>query len=235
MGYVFLGEALLARGFITAEAFVEAINEFTRMEHALAACNRDILFCSEHRELFLTMVDSLRSAVEQQTSVAVKMGKVRRPSGMDGGGPDRVSAEAGVRFDVGLLDGLLMRFWALFPSDLAERLMGTPLPPPGPAGSWAGVTATPWGGQPVDPDRTWLGLARSFIFAMRRHLAEHKYGDFRASAHWVRADEERAIMGRALVVDLDCPDGQFHAGFAVEDAGTTATRGFGDREFEHSF
>ncbi len=235
MGYVFLGEALLAKGFITAEQFVEAINEFTRMEHALAACNKDILFCSEHRELFLTMVDSLRNAVEQQTGVAVKMGKVLRPAAMDEDGVAGVSAEAGMRFEVGLLDGLILRFWALFPNDLADRLMGTAVPPSGPAGSWAGVTATPWHSHPPDRDSTWLGLARSFIFAMRRHLAEHKYGDFRASAHWVRVDEERAAMSKALMVNLDCPVGTFLAGFAVEDAGTTATRGFGDREYEHSF
>ncbi|MFW5735030.1 MAG: hypothetical protein ACOCWR_08230 [Oceanidesulfovibrio sp.] len=232
MGYVFLGEALLANGFLTALEFVEAINEFSRVERALAACNRDVLHSTEHQDLFLKVVDSFRDALSQLAGTPVKMGRAHLPLAA-GGVFQQSMGEAGILFRVSLLGGLAMRFWALFPGELAERLMGSAPPEPGPAGSWAGVTKTAAAIRPLEEGETWTGLARTFVLFLRSRLGEEKYGDFSAVAQWVDAEGERAAMEGALTVDMDCPEGRFHAAFLIEEADMAPSGGVGDSAYEH--
>lgn len=257
MGYVFLGEALLAKGFISAEKFIEAINEFTRMERALASCNRDVLYCSEHRHLFLDMVDSMRVAMQRTAGVVMKLGKLSRPGEVDALFNDGLRADAGFRLDLRLLGGLVLHFWVYFPDDLARKVLHAPAPRPGRLGMWshpgldesggnsscprksgaAALTdAVPAGGTVPEAEQqgSWSELAGVFIAGVRERLTSRDYNAFSATARWVRALQEKDTMEGALLVNLECPDGVFNAGFLVEDAGRDAQGGMNEHDFEPS-
>lgn len=258
MGYVFLGEALLAKGFITADTFIEAINEFTRMERALASCNRDVLFCSEHRHLFLDMVDSMRVAMQRTAGVVMKLGRLSRPGDVDALFNDGLRADAGFRLDLRLLAGLVLHFWVFFPDDLARKILHAPAPRPGRLGMWSqngadedldsrGVCNRKSGAAalidavPADAvasgaeqQGSWSELAGVFVAGVRERLTSRDYNAFSATARWVRAIQEKDAMDGALLVNLECPEGVFNAGFIVEDAGRDAQSGMDEHDFEPS-